>query len=79
MRIGDHFECGYAREALHRLAVETSGYGYRRMTKQLHREGVRVNTKKIRRLMREEHLLYRPKKRFVVTTTASSMPTWPKA
>jgi putative transposase len=56
------------RQALHRLALETSGYGYRRMTRQLCREGIVVNAKKIRRLMREEHLLYSPKRRFVVTT-----------
>jgi putative transposase len=56
------------RQALHRLALETSGYGYRRLTKQLHREGLVVNAKKVRRLMREEHLLLSPKRRFVVTT-----------
>jgi putative transposase len=56
------------RQALHRIALETSGYGYRRMTRQLRREGIAINSKKVRRLMREEHLLYSPKRRFVVTT-----------
>ena len=56
------------RQALHRLAVETTGCGYRRMTHHLRREGKVVNSKKVRRLMREEHLLYAPPKRFVVTT-----------
>ncbi len=56
------------RSALHRIAGEMTDYGYRRMTRQLKREGMLVNSKKIRRLMREEKLLCSPQKRFVVTT-----------
>jgi transposase InsO family protein len=56
------------RQSLHRIALETSGYGYRRMTSHLHREGVTVNHKKVRRLMQEEKLLIQTKKRFVITT-----------
>jgi putative transposase len=56
------------RQSLHRIALETSGYGYRRMTHHLHREGVQVNHKKVRRLMQEEKLLIQTKKRFVITT-----------
>ena len=56
------------RQSLHRIALETTGYGYRRMTHHLHREGVKVNHKKVRRLMQEEKLLIPTKKRFVVTT-----------
>jgi transposase InsO family protein len=56
------------RQSLHRIALETTGYGYRRMTHHLHREGVKVNHKKVRRLMQEEKLLIPTKKRFVITT-----------
>jgi len=56
------------RTALHQLAGEMTDYGYRRMTRQLQRDGFVVNSKKIRRIMREEKLLCQPQKRFVVTT-----------
>ena len=50
------------------LVEEFSGYGYRRITEQLHREGHRVNHKKILRIMREHDLLCRPRRRWVKTT-----------
>lgn len=52
------------------LVEEFSGYGYRRVTEQLHREGHRVNHKKVLRLMRERDLLCRPRRRWVKTTNS---------
>ena len=59
------------RDAIERIILDNSGYGYRRVTQQLHREGWTVNHKRILRLMREESLLCRLKKRFVVTTDSN--------
>jgi putative transposase len=41
------------REALIELAGQWPTYGYRRLTKQLHRQGHAVNAKRVRRLMQE--------------------------
>jgi len=54
------------------ICLEFSGYGYRRVTKQLHREGWHVNHKKVYRIMREKGWLYRPRKKQWITTTDSS-------
>jgi len=56
------------RDRIERIVLEFPGYGYRRVTRQLHREGLRVNHKRVLRLMRQAGLLCRKKKRFVVTT-----------
>jgi len=53
------------------LVEEFSGYGYRRVTEQLQREGRRVNHKKILRIMRERDLLCRPRRRWVKTTDSN--------
>ena len=53
------------------LVEEFNGYGYRRITAQLHREGIRVNHKKVLRLMRERELLCKPKHRWVRTTDSN--------
>lgn len=50
------------------LAREFSRYGVRRMTAQLQHEGFVVNRKRVYRLMQEQKLLCKVKKRFVVTT-----------
>lgn len=55
---------------LHRLAVEWPAYGYRRLTHALRRQGLNVNYKRVLRLMREEHLLRRWRKRGVCTTNS---------
>ena len=66
------------REALvveiERIVVEFSGYGYRRVAKELKRRGTRVNSKVIRRLMRERGLGCKQKRGFVVHTTDSNHP-----
>ncbi len=53
------------------LVEEFSGYGYRRIAERLHREGHRVNHKKILRIMRERDLLCRPRRRWVKTTNSN--------
>lgn len=56
------------------IVVEFSGYGYRRVTKELKRRGTQVNSKVIRRLMRERGIGCKQKKGFVVHTTDSNHP-----
>ena len=53
------------------ICLEFSGYGYRRVTKQLHREGLKVNHKKVSRIMRTKGLQCRPRKRWVRTTDSN--------
>lgn len=57
--------------ALRRIAEEFPYYGYKRMTKALHREGLTVNHKRVYRLMSEEKLLCK-RKRFKPLTTQSN-------
>lgn len=56
------------RSELHDLCREYPRYGYRRVTKELHRRGMVVNHKRILALMHKENLLCRRKRRFVHTT-----------
>ncbi len=56
------------RDAIERLTLEMPGYGYRRITRQLQRDGWTINHKRVLRILREESLLCRLKKRFVHTT-----------
>ncbi len=56
------------RDAIERIVLEFPGYGYRRVTEQLHREKWNVNHKRVLRVMREESLLCQIERRFVVTT-----------
>lgn len=41
------------RDRIERLQGEFPGYGYRRLGKQLRREGIRVNDKRVRRVQRK--------------------------
>jgi len=50
------------------IACEYPRYGYRRITKQLHREGFVVNHKKVLRIMRENSLLCSVKRKWIKTT-----------
>jgi putative transposase len=50
------------------ICAEFPRYGYRRVTAQLKAEGQRVNHKRVSRIMGEQDLRVRPKRRFVVTT-----------
>jgi hypothetical protein len=56
------------RDAVENVAAEFAGYGYRRVTAQLMREGWQVNHKRVLRIMREESLLCQIKRRWVPTT-----------
>jgi transposase InsO family protein len=65
-------------DAIERLILEFPGYGYRRVTKALQREGWAVNHKRVLRVMRQESLLCQLKRRFVATTdSAHSHRTYP--
>ncbi len=55
------------RQTIQQIAL-TTRYGYRPMTAALQRRGLVVNRKRVLRLMREEQLLCRPRRGFVVTT-----------
>jgi putative transposase len=50
------------------ICDEFETYGYRRVGAELRHQGIVVNAKKIRRLMREHDLQPRRRKRFVATT-----------
>lgn len=67
------------RDQIERIILGFSGYGYRRVTHALKREGWTVNHKRVLRIMREESLLCHLKKRFVVRTTDSrhGLPVYP--
>lgn len=56
------------RNQIQEIALWMPGYGYRRITHELCRHGVRVNHKKVLRLMREDNLLCLRKRKFVRTT-----------
>jgi putative transposase len=59
------------RDAIERIVLEFPGYGYRRVTKALQRQGWMVNHKRVLRVMRRESLLCQLKRRFKVTTDSS--------
>jgi putative transposase len=56
------------RDAIERIVLEFPGYGYRRVTRALQRDGWTVNHKRVLRVMRAEALLCQLKRRFVATT-----------
>jgi len=56
------------RDRIERIVLEFPGYGYRRVTHQLQRQGLRINHKRVLRLMRQAELLCRRRRRFVATT-----------
>jgi putative transposase len=67
------------RDQIECIILEFPGYGYRRVTRALSRQGWTVNHKRVLRIMREESLLCHLKKRFVITTTNSrhGFPVYP--
>lgn len=56
------------RDRIETIVLDFPGYGYRRVTKALHRQGIRVNHKRVLCIMRLEGLLCRKKRRFLTTT-----------
>ena len=56
------------RDRIEKIVVKRAGYGYRRVTYQLRREGYKINHKRVARLMREQSLQCQVKRRWVKTT-----------
>lgn len=56
------------RDLIEAIVLEFPRYGYRRVTRVLHRQGLRVNHKRVLRVMRQNDLLCRPRTRWVKTT-----------
>jgi transposase InsO family protein len=56
------------RDAIERIVLAFPGYGYRRVTHQLRRDGIVANHKRVLRVMRQESLLCQLKRRWVKTT-----------
>ncbi len=59
------------RDAIEDMVLEFPGYGYRRVTKALQRDGWEVNHKRVLRVMRQESLLCVLKRAFVSTTDST--------
>ncbi len=59
------------RHQIEQITLEFRGYGYRRVTAHLHREGIMVNHKRVLRIMQEECLLCELHRRFLPTTNSS--------
>jgi putative transposase len=59
------------RDAIEQIVLAFPGYGYRRVTAALRREGWRVNRKRVLRIMRHESLLCQLKRRFTPTTDSA--------
>ena len=60
------------RDHIEQIQGEFSGYGYRRLGKQLRREGIVVNDKRIRRIQREYGLFPIRWQSFRIATTDSN-------
>jgi putative transposase len=57
-------------DSIEAICLEFPGYGYRRVTEQLHQDGKLINRKRVLRLMRESDLLCRARRRRVKTTNS---------
>ena len=58
------------KEKIQQIAYQHPYYGYRRITAQLHREKVKVNHKRVLRMMRELGIQARIKRKYVTTTNS---------
>jgi transposase InsO family protein len=58
-------------EQVESIVEEFSGYGYRRVAKELKNRGTTVNKKRIQRLMQKHRLQRRPKRRYIRTTDSN--------
>ncbi|MGA8025641.1 MAG: IS3 family transposase [Bryobacteraceae bacterium] len=66
------------RDEIQQIALQSTAYGYRRITAELNRRGFQVNHKRVLRLMREDNLLCLRRKSFVVTTDSRhALPVYP--
>jgi putative transposase len=66
-----HEEAIGVRDAIQRIALKNRHYGYRRIARELKREGFVANHKRVLRLMRQDNLLCLRKRPFVPVTTDS--------
>lgn len=58
------------RDEIEEIAAEYPTYGYRRVTAQLRRQGLKVNSKRVRRIMREMDLQVKSKRKKQRTTNS---------
>lgn len=65
------------RDAVERLCLALPGYGYRRVTAQLHRDGWTVNHKRVLAVMQTESLLCRLQRAFRPPSTGSTKAAYP--
>jgi putative transposase len=69
---------GESRRAVVRVCGQWTAYGHRRVARQLAREGMAVGRERVRRLMREQGLTLRPKRRWMCTTQSNhGHKVWP--
>src|SRR4051794_8455025 len=61
----------HLRSSIQSLALEMRSYGYRPITRELHRRGIKVNHKRVLRLLREDNLLCLRVRALVRTTDSS--------
>lgn len=59
------------RDLIQTIALANRHYGYRRIAREIGRQGLIVNMKRVRRLMREDNLLSQRERPFVPATTMS--------
>ncbi len=59
------------RDAIEHIILDFPGYGYRRVTHALQREGWAVNHQRVLRIMRQEALLCQLQRHFIVTTDST--------
>jgi putative transposase len=66
------------RDAIEEIVLEFPGYGYRRVTAELHRQQWAVNHKRVLRIMRQEALLCQLQRSWVATTDSRhALQTYP--
>jgi putative transposase len=65
-------------DQIDQIAIDHMGYGYRRITAELHRKGLLVNHKTVLKIMRASDLLVRPLRGFIITTDSKhAFPVYP--
>lgn len=65
------------RDAIERICLDFPGYGYRRVTAQLHRDGWTVNHKRVLGIMQTESLLCRLQRAFRPPAAGSTRTAYP--
>jgi putative transposase len=67
------------KKMIEKIIRDFPGYGYKRVSKQLQRQNHIINHKKVYRIMYENNILYKKKKKFKILTTDSNhnLPVYP--